>query len=300
MSGSSSIPSVSANPLSNSLPMQSLVVAQAGNISPNASPAVSMAPSIWMYASGALLLALLGTNLLHYKRRRRMHKQLKFEHFKGRELKKKLKMALKTITQMEKNPDLVHSRDFNLDYLRMRMEEDTFNFAVLNNVRIRIKETIAMALRPRASDNGIVGIPSTGRQIDETFDISYTLGEGAKKEKRVLFRVQVRLVKLPTQASSQTIKQLIDCIEAFLSPTAEEDHWQPTIQGRLAHMQWDQLAKPTPLLVLEQSQEGSNVTFRTRKQVLMDDDGTVINGNRETDKGAKSKTGKKSKKPAGV
>ncbi len=297
MSGSSPIPSVSANPLSTSLPIQSWVVAQANN-----APTVNPAPGIWMYASGALFLALVGTNLLHYKRRRTMRKQLKFEHFKGRELKKKLKMALRTISQMEKNPDLIHSRDFNLDYLRMRMEEETFNFAVLNNVRIRIKESIAMALRPRASDNGIVGIPSTGRQIDETFDISYTLGEGASKDKRVLFRVQVRLVKLPTQASSQTIKQLIDCIEAFLSPNAEEDHWQPTIQGRLAHMQWDQLAKPTPLLVLEQSQDGSNVTFRTRKQVMLDDEGAVLNGSRETDKRiqSKSKSRKKVKKPAGV
>ncbi len=299
MSGSYPITPVSANPLSTSLPIQSLVVAQAGN-SPVASSPTTPAPGIWMYASGALLLALVGTNLLHYKRRSKTRKQLKFEHFKGRELKKKLKMALKTISQMEKNPDLVHSRDFNLDYLRMRMEEDTFNFAVLNNVRIRIKETIAMALRPRASDNGIVGIPSTGRQIDETFDISYTLGEGAKKDKRVLFRVQVRLVKLPTQASSHTIKQLIDCIEAFLSPTAEEDHWQPMIQGRLAQMQWDQLAKPTPLLVLEQSQEGSNVTFRPRNQVIIEKDGTVLNGRRDADKRSNNKVRKKSKKPAGV
>lgn len=238
------------------------------------SPVPSQDP--WIYASGGLLLALVGTSLLNRKQRQQLRKQLKFEHFKGRELKKKLKMALKTISQMEKNPDLIHSRDFNLDYLRMRMEEDTFNFAVLNNVRIQIKQTIAIALRPRACDNGVVGIPNAGRQIDEIFDVNYFLGEGSKREKRVLFRVQVRLVKLPTQASSQTIQQLIDCIEAFLSPTAEDDHWQPTIQGRLAHMQWDQLAKPTPLLVLEQTQDGSNVTFRTRKAVNLAADGTVL------------------------
>ncbi len=294
MSASSPINQVSAAPLNSAMPIQSLVVAQVGE----PAPVTIQASGPWMYASGALLLTLVGTNLLHYKRRKKMRKQLKFEHFKGRELKKKLKMALKTISQMEKNPDLIHSRDFNLDYLRMRMDEDTFNFAVLNNVRVRIKESIALALRPRASDNGIVGIPSTGRQIDEIFDVSYTLGEGSKKEKRVLFRVQIRLVKLPTQASSHTIKQLIDCIEAFLSPNAEEDHWQPTIQGRLAHMQWDQLAKPTPLLVLEQSQEGSNVTFRTRKQVNVDADGTVINGSRKTDPPAKPS--KKSKKLTGA
>lgn len=252
-----------------------------GAIAAPASPGIAPSQSPWMYASGALLLALVGTSLLHRQQRHKLHKQLKFEHFKGRELKKKLKMALKTISQMEKNPDLIHSRDFNLDYLRMRMEEDTFNFAVLNNVRIQIKQTIALALRPRASDNGVVGIPSTGRQIDETFDVSYFLGEGSKREKRVLFRVQIRLVKLPTQASSQTIQQLIDCIEAFLSPNAEDDHWQPTIQGRLAHMQWDQLAKPTPLLVLEQTQDGSNVTFRTRK-VVNGADGSLIEERRRS------------------
>ena len=38
-----------------------------------------------------------------------------------------------------------------------------------------------------------------------------------------------------------------------MSPEAEESHWQPTIQGRIAYMHWDQKAKPTPLLVIEQS-----------------------------------------------
>jgi hypothetical protein len=73
-------------------------------------------------------------------------------------------------------------------------------------------------------------------------------------------------MKLPTQATSATISQIIDCIETYLSPTEDEDTWQPTIQGRVAHMHWDQKAKPTPLLVLEQSNEGVNVTFRTSRQ----------------------------------
>jgi hypothetical protein len=49
-----------------------------------------------------------------------------------------------------------------------------------------------------------------------------------------------------------------------MSPDAEELHWQPTIQGRIANMHWDQKAKPTPLLVVEQSSEGANVTMRSR------------------------------------
>ena len=34
-------------------------------------------------------------------------------------------------------------------------------------------------------------------------------------------------------------------------------------------MHWDQKAKPTPLLVLEQTNEGVNVTFRTSRQIPM-------------------------------
>jgi hypothetical protein len=78
--------------------------------------------------------------------------------------------------------------------------------------------------------------------------------------------VQIRLTKLPTQATSATISQIIDCIETYLSPREEDDTWQPTIQGRIVYMHWDQKAKPTPLLVLEQSNEGVNVTFRTSRQ----------------------------------
>jgi hypothetical protein len=32
-------------------------------------------------------------------------------------------------------------------------------------------------------------------------------------------------------------------------------------------MHWDQKAKPTPLLVLKQSNDGVNVTFRTNRQL---------------------------------
>jgi hypothetical protein len=73
-------------------------------------------------------------------------------------------------------------------------------------------------------------------------------------------------MKLPTQATSATISQIIECIETYLSPMDDEDNWQPTIQGRVVYMHWDQKAKPTPLLVLEQSNEGVNVTFRTSRQ----------------------------------
>lgn len=196
-----------------------------------------------------------------------LEKKLKLEKFRSQELEKKLKLALETIRKMETNPDLVNSRDFNLDYLRMRMAEEVFHFAIVNQVKIKVKDKISQALRPGQGQQGMVGIAnSAGRQVDEIFDVEYETNTQGEFVKRVLFRIQIRLMKLPTQATSATISQIIDCIETYLSPAEDDDTWQPTIQGRIAHMHWDQKAKPTPLLVLEQSNEGVNVTFRTSRQ----------------------------------
>ena len=219
----------------------------------------------WMYTSIglAVILVVLGvTSALQYNK---LNKRLRFEMIKNRETGKRAELAVETISKMERNPDLIHSRDFNLDYLRMRMAEEKFRFSIVNQSKIKIKQQISMALRPTQALNGDLGIASTGRQIDQIFDVEYEPAEMPKGSKRVLFRIEIKMVKLPTQPTSQTISQIIDCIESFLSPGQENDSWQPTIQGRLANMRWDQKAKPTPRLVLEQSQEGSNVTFRTSR-----------------------------------
>ncbi|HEY9804698.1 MAG TPA: hypothetical protein V6D25_30475 [Leptolyngbyaceae cyanobacterium] len=222
---------------------------------------------VLLATSGGLLLAVIALVVYGRLQMKKLEKQLKFEKFRASELEKKFKLALETIRKMETNPDLVNSRDFNLDYLRMRMSEEVFHFAILNQVKIRVKDKISQALRPNQANQGTVGIAnSTGRQVDEIFDVEYETGSPPNVAKRVLFRIQVRLMKLPTQATSATISQIIDCIETYLSPMDDEDTWQPTIQGRIAHMHWDQKAKPTPLLVLEQSNDGVNVTFRTSRQ----------------------------------
>jgi hypothetical protein len=224
-------------------------------------------PPVFVFISGGLALALIAAIVYSKILTKKLEKKIKFEQFRARELEKKFKLALDTIRKMETNPDLVNSRDFNLDYLRMRMSEEVFHFAILNQVKIRVKDKISQALRPNQSQQGTVGIASnTGRQVDEIFDVEYETGNPPNTAKRVLFRIQVRLMKLPTQATSATISQIIDCIETYLSPIEDEDTWQPTIQGRIAYMHWDQKAKPTPLLVLEQSNEGVNVTFRTSRQ----------------------------------
>jgi len=220
----------------------------------------------WLFASIGMGLALIGLAVYGKLKLDDMAKKLKFEHFKNSDLQKKLKLALNTIRKMETNPDLVHSREFNLDYLRMRMDEEVFHFAVVNQIKMKVKELISIALRPLQGNQAIIGIASTsGRQVDEIFDVMYETESGGKRVMRVLFRIQIKMLKLPTQATSATINQIIDCIETFLNPGEEQETWQPTIQGRIVAIRWDQKAKPTPLLVLEQSSEGVNVTLRTKR-----------------------------------
>jgi hypothetical protein len=227
--------------------------------SPNAT--AGLVPQIWQYSTIALALALGILGITSALQHRRLTQKLRLEILKNREMHRRTEQATATISTMEKNPDLIHSRDFNLDYLRMRMAEETFRFAVVNQIKIKIKQQITVALRPTQALDGELGVSSTGRNIDHIFDVEYEPSDMPKGTKRVLFRIEIKMVKLPTQPTSQ----ITDCIESFLSPTQENDSWQPTIQGRLANMRWDQKAKPTPRLLLEQTQEGSNVTFRTSR-----------------------------------
>jgi hypothetical protein len=220
----------------------------------------------WMMTTGGLFLLLVGLGVYSHLQASKLQKQMRFADLKNKEMQKKLKMALETIGKMEKNPDLIHSREFNLDYLRMRMAEEVFHFAIVNQIKIKVKEKISLALRPSQAQQGAVGIASAGRAVDEVFDVEYEPGDMPKGTRRVLFRIQIKLTKLPTQPTSVTISQIIDCLETYLSPAHEEnDTWQPTIQGRIAQIHWDQKAKPTPMLVLEQTNDGTNVTFRTNR-----------------------------------
>ncbi len=227
-------------------------------------PASGPPPVIFMGLSGVLFMALVGGAVYAKLEIDKANKKVKFEDFKNKELQKKLKLALSTITKMETNPDLVHSREFNLDYLRMRMDEEVFHFAIVNQIKVKVKDKVTIALRPTQAKEGKIGeTAASARQVSETFDVTYETGEGATIQKRVLFRIQINMTRLPTQATSKTIQDIIDCIETYLSPHADPN-WQPAIQGRLVNLHWDQKAKPTPLLVLEQLNEGSNVTFKTK------------------------------------
>ncbi|MBR8828603.1 MAG: hypothetical protein DSM107014_12010 [Gomphosphaeria aponina SAG 52.96 = DSM 107014] len=214
-----------------------------------------------------IALAILLVVLIGYSKFRidKTAKKLEFEQFKNKELKKKLKLALATIKKMETNPDLVHSREFNLDYLRLRMDEERFHYAIVKQIEVKVSQFISVALRPSTAAESTVGIANTrSRKIHEIVDVTYEIeSQVGKWEKRVLFRVEIQLTKLPTQSTSTTVKEIMECIENFLCPSESHKNWQPAIQGKLVNISWDQKAKPTPLLVLEQLKEGVNVSYRT-------------------------------------
>jgi len=250
-----------------------LLFAQASSVKPKplkaqtATPAPSDFPVFWASASGGLLILLVGLAVFSKLKFKQLEKKVRIEQFRTQETQKQLKLALETIRRIEENPDLINSRELNLDYLRMRMAEEVFHFAIISQIKAKIKDKISQALRPANNNPGIVGIAgsSGGKQVDEIVDVEYETGVAIKKNKCVLFRVQIRLAKLPIQTTSATVKDIIDCIETYLSPAEDHDNWQPTIQGRLVYIHWDQKAKPTPLLLMEQSNEGVNVSFRTQR-----------------------------------
>lgn len=232
---------------------------------PSPEPSVKTSPldSPWFYSTIGLTIALIGLVIYGKFQIEQIKKEVKFEQFKSKDFKKKLKLALHTIKKMESNPDLVHSRAFNLDYLRMRMDEEVFHYVIVNQIKMKVTNLIGEALRPNTAKNA-VGIVGAGRQINETFDVTYEVeAQEGKWNKGVLFRIQIKLTKLPTQTSSATVNEIINCIETFLSADSDQTNWQPAIHGQIVLMSWDQKAKPTPLLVLEQSEEGVNVSFRS-------------------------------------
>jgi len=241
---------------------QSLVIAQSSPPEPiiaqNSRP-----DSEWMYSTLALSSLLVASLVYGKYKLDQSQKELKFEQYKNKDLKRKLKLVIHTIKKMENNPDLVHSRAFNLDYLRMRMDEEVFHDVIVNQIKTKINQLIGQALRPSTARDA-VGIVQGARKIDETFDVTYEVEtQEGLWNKGVLFRIQVKLTKLPAQTSSATVNEIINCVETFLSAHRDQDNWQPAIYGHLVLMSWDQRAKPTPLLVMEQSEEGVNVSFRS-------------------------------------
>ncbi|OIP73230.1 MAG: hypothetical protein AUK48_10340 [Oscillatoriales cyanobacterium CG2_30_44_21] len=206
-----------------------------------------------------LLLSAIGINVYQFWRLRQTRQQLKIERLKTHDLAKKFKFALHTIDEHEHNPDLIHSREFNLDYLSMRMEEPHFCEIILAQIKVNLRQRVAPALMPTEEDGGQV------RKVDVIFDVSFQPEHHDDSQIRTLFRIHVKLAKIPTHGSQSILKDLAAGLENFVSASDENRNWQPTIQGKLAVISWDQTAKPTPLLVIEQTNEGSNVLLRNKR-----------------------------------
>ena len=240
-----------------------------------------LASPIWAVGSLGLLISLIGVIIYSKWQYKKFQKAMRYEQNKVENLEKRLHTALATIREWEENPDLINSRDCNLDYIRMRMQEPDFRNVLVNQAKVKVKHFVSTAMRIKLSQNAGGKVASrSGFHIDETFDVTYETEARRKRSKdnrRVLFRIQIKLMKLPTQSTSSTINQIVECVEMFLSPTERRNHWdakpvgndrrsnwQPTIQGHIVSMSWNQQAKPTPLLLLEQNSSGVNVSFNSK------------------------------------
>jgi len=206
-----------------------------------------------------LLWTAIGASAYYFWQLRKNQQQLKIEKIKNQELGKKLKLALRAIDEHERNPDLIHSREFNLDYLSMRMEEPQFCEIILAQIKVNLRQKVAPALMPTEDDGGSV------RKVDVVFDLSYQPEHHDDSQIRTLFRIHVKLAKIPTNSSQSILKDLMIGLESFVVASDANRNWQPTIQGRLAVINWDQTAKPTPLLVIEQTNEGKSVILKNKR-----------------------------------
>lgn len=214
----------------------------------------------WFGSTVLFAIAFVSSLLYNLWSVREREKQINFQEYKSANLNKRLKLALETIQKMEHNPDLVYSREFNLDYLRLRMEEELFSSIINNQIKVCIKQLVSQALRENTAEHTSVGIGSTGgRPIDRIFDIIYETNSRGKRSKGVLFRVRIQLTKMPVQTTTATVDGIIRCIARFLHPDRDvQQGWQPSLFGKLVTIHWDQQARPTPMLVFEQTAEGVN------------------------------------------
>ena len=156
--------------------------------SPQPSPAGESFSSekLWMFSTIGLAVILVALVVCGTFQLNKMSKAMKFQQYKTKDLHKRLKLALTTMRKLETNPDLVHSRDCNLDYIRMRMEEEVFHYALVNQSKIKVKQLLSAALRSKTASQSTIGIANkSGCKIDETFDVTYETDIQGKRTKRV-------------------------------------------------------------------------------------------------------------------
>ena len=92
----------------------------------------------------------------------------------------------------------------------MRMDEEVFHYVVVNQIKMKVTQLVGAALRP-STDKVQAGVIAGGRNIDESFDVTYEVEtQEGKWNRGVLFRISIKLIKLPTQSSGATVTQIIE------------------------------------------------------------------------------------------
>lgn len=153
-----------------------------------------------------------------------------------------------SMSQKENNLDLIYGREIILDYLRMRMAEEVFHLGIIQQIKDKVQQKFSVLLKQKENTNNLP-------KFEEVFDVEFQINQLTDLENTVLFRLVIRLMKLPSQFSYVTTNQIIDCIETFLISGDGEDDWLPNIEDRIVKIKWDDSAKPIPMLVLEQTDE---------------------------------------------
>ncbi|MGL5033389.1 MAG: hypothetical protein ACRC6M_06260 [Microcystaceae cyanobacterium] len=170
------------------------------------------------------------------------------------QLQEELSTVNEKLEASTQNPDLHFAHSILLDYIRMRMDEEVFHYLVINQIRTGVTDLIGASLRrtveiPEESRSST----SSNLQIDHALDITYEIEiADGKWSSGVLFRLDLKLRELPIQSSSNTVNQMLECIEVFLSHSIQQPRWTSDLQGRLITLAWDEKTKPIPLLCLEQ------------------------------------------------
>lgn len=152
---------------------------------------------------------------------------------------------------MNTKSDLVDARDLVINYLRIRMSEEEFRSAVVNQISTKIKNSIYKHLPSNTGKNNTIPtVISSERNYHDIVDIEYNIANNTKGDNGVLFRLQINLILAESEANLITINQIIDSIINFCISSDPRHTWQAKIQGHNVHLGWNLKVQPIPLLVL--------------------------------------------------
>ncbi|MEB3308933.1 MAG: hypothetical protein VKJ02_01730 [Snowella sp.] len=227
-------------------------------LAPSSSSCWSLqSPCLW--SNVILGLSLLMTGAFCKCRLSQSHKLLTLQLKTNQSLNEQLTQAIALASNREQEKDLIDARNFNLDYTRMRMDEEVFHYVVMNQIKTNISAMISKAVQPQIEEGEK---PENYRGINELFEVYYDVeAPEGKWKKGILFRIQVKLAKLPTQSTTKIISELVDNIEGFLTRSTQQSLWESTIHDTDISLVWDEMAKPIPLIVLEQSAQNNIIAL---------------------------------------